>query len=148
MDLILWRHAEAEQGGRDASRALTKKGEKQASQVASWLKRRLPRGASILVSPARRAQQTAKALTAKYRTVAALDVGASGQDVLAAAGWPDGKGAVVIVGHQPTLGQAAAMALVGADADWNIKKGAVWWLAQRKRDKGTIVRAVISPELL
>jgi phosphohistidine phosphatase len=148
MDLILWRHAEAEQGGRDASRALTKKGEKQARRVAAWLKKRLPQGTSVLVSPARRAQQTAKALTPKFKTVAALDVGASGQDVLEAAGWPGSKGAVVVVGHQPTLGQAAALALADTGSDWDLKKGALWWLAQRKRDSSTIVRAVISPDLL
>jgi phosphohistidine phosphatase len=148
MDLILWRHAEAEPGGQDADRALTKKGEKQARQIAAWLKKRLPRGASVLASPARRAQQTAKALTPKFKTVAALDVGASGREVLEAAGWPGGKGAVVLVGHQPTLGEAAALALAGAGSGWNLKKGAVWWLAQRNRDRSIIVRAVISPDLL
>ncbi|MEO7547467.1 MAG: histidine phosphatase family protein, partial [Ramlibacter sp.] len=40
MDLILWRHAEAEdapEGGDDLDRALTSRGEKQAARVAAWL---------------------------------------------------------------------------------------------------------------
>lgn len=148
MDLILWRHAEAKSGGRDRERKLTCKGEKQATRVAAWLRKRLPRGAKVLVSPARRAQQTARALTTKFRTVAAMDVSASPGGLLAAAGWPKGKGVVVVVGHQPTLGAAAAAAMTGAEADWNIKKGSCWWFAQRKRDQSTVLRAVISPDLV
>jgi phosphohistidine phosphatase len=42
MDLILWRHAEAEEGGPDLERKLTPKGRKQAKRVAAWLLQRLP----------------------------------------------------------------------------------------------------------
>ena len=69
MDLILWRHAEAEdwpegdpQGGSDLERSLTSRGEKQAARMANWLDRQLPEGARIFVSPARRCEQTALAL--------------------------------------------------------------------------------------
>ena len=41
MDLILWRHAEAEEGDNDLARELTPKGEKQAARVAEWLLQRL-----------------------------------------------------------------------------------------------------------
>ena len=148
MDLILWRHAEAIQGGRDRERRLTSKGEKQAKRLGAWLRKRLPSGTKVLVSPARRAQQTARALTTKFRTVAAIDVSASATDLLAAAGWPKGRGAVVVVGHQPALGAAAALAMTGIEAGWNIKKGGCWWLAQRKRDRSIVLCAVISPNLL
>ena len=40
MELILWRHAEAEDGSPDAARKLTAKGEKQAQKLARWLKER------------------------------------------------------------------------------------------------------------
>ena len=43
MDLILWRHAEAEEGGPDLERRLTPKGRKQAKRVAAWLLQRLPK---------------------------------------------------------------------------------------------------------
>ena len=62
MDLILWRHAEAEDGSPDAKRKLTARGRKQAKQIARWLKPRLPADARIVVSPALRAVQTAEAL--------------------------------------------------------------------------------------
>ena len=71
MNLILWRHADAEDGapGRpDDARRLTARGEKQAKRMAAWLKGQLPERAQVLVSPARRAQQTAQALTKKFDT--------------------------------------------------------------------------------
>lgn len=61
MDLILWRHAEAEDSVPDSERKLTAKGCKQAEKVGGWLAERLPDDARILVSPAARAQQTAAA---------------------------------------------------------------------------------------
>lgn len=147
MDLILWRHADAEPGHPDLVRKLTPKGKKQAKRMADWLREKLPRDALVLVSPARRAQQTAEALTKSFRTDPALAPGAQEHQVLAAAGWPDGGGSVLVVGHQPTLGRVAALALTGAAADWSMKKGGVWWLARRD-DAEVVLRAVISPDLL
>ncbi len=46
MDLILWRHAEAEDGDAtlpDLKRRLTARGGKQAKKVAYWLHQNLPR---------------------------------------------------------------------------------------------------------
>jgi phosphohistidine phosphatase len=150
MELILWRHADAEEGGQDRNRKLTAKGLRQAKRMAAWLEARLPQDAIIMASPARRAQQTAAALTDKFKTVDALAVGALAADVLKVAGWPDKHGTVVIVGHQPTLGQAAALAVTGKAADWSVKKGAAWWLASRDRETGArvYVRAVISADLV
>lgn len=145
MDLILWRHADAEDGVRDEERRLTAKGKEQAARMASWLKRQLPRDAVILVSRARRAQQTAQALGRKFKTSEAVGLEATPQTVLEAADWPRGAGTVLVVGHQPTLGQAAALALTGAPADWGVQKGAIWWLVSR--DEGeTRVRAVLTPD--
>ncbi|HEX6690056.1 MAG TPA: phosphohistidine phosphatase SixA [Burkholderiales bacterium] len=150
MDLILWRHAEAEEGGADLERALTGKGRKQAAHVAEWLLQRLPAKFTLLASPAKRAQQTAAALGVKIKTVDRLAPGARVADVLAAAGWPDHKGAVVVVGHQPDLGSAVAQLLSGSPADWSLKKGALAWIASRERDgeAQVVLRAAISPDLL
>lgn len=148
MDLILWRHADAESGMPDDERRLTAKGLKQAERMAEWLTERLPKNAVVLVSPARRAQETARALTKKFDTRSEIGTAAAPQAVLDAAGWPHGEGAVVVVGHQPTLGQVVALALTGKPAEWSIRKGAIWWLERRERDKETVVRAVISPDLL
>ncbi len=69
MDLILWRHAEAEPGEPDLGRRLTAKGIQQAERMAKWLDRHLPATTRILTSPADRAEQTAHALKRKYRVV-------------------------------------------------------------------------------
>jgi phosphohistidine phosphatase len=154
MELILWRHAEAEPGEPDLGRALTGKGEKQARRMAEWLHAHLPESARILVSPATRAQQTAKALAAvghrKLRTVEQIAPGASAADLLAAADWPGARQAVVIVGHQPTLGWVVSELLTGSPQGWSVKKGAVWWLQSRARDgeDQVVLRAVINPDLI
>ena len=80
MDLILWRHAEAEDGVPDGERALTKKGHKQAAAMAAWLKERLPKRVRILASPATRAQQTAAALEQRFTTTRVIGVGATATD--------------------------------------------------------------------
>jgi phosphohistidine phosphatase len=149
MELVLWRHAEAEDGTPDSARPLTTKGRKQADQMARWLRERLPEGCTLLASPAVRAQQTAAALKIHINTSAKLGLQASSTDVLAAAGWPDAAGTVVIVGHQPTLGEVASRLLTGRDAGWSVKKGAVWWFSARPRGGAlqVVLRAVMSPDL-
>ena len=148
MDLILWRHADAEDGFPDQGRKLTAKGEKQAAKMAAWLKAHLPEGARILASPTARTRQTAAALTRDYLVVKEAGIGASVAGLLAAAGWPDAKGAVVVVGHQPTLGEVAAYLLANSQESWNVKKGAVWWFSNRREDAQIVLKAVIAPEFL
>src|ERR1700682_4553928 len=122
MDLILWRHAEAKEGTQDLQRALTSKGQKQARRMAEWLDTQLPEGCKILVSPSVRTVQTVEPLGRKYKVVAQLGPGATPQDLLRAANWPNAKETVMIVGHQPTLGQLAALLISGQDQAWEIKK--------------------------
>ncbi len=149
MELILWRHAEAEEGGPDEERRLTPKGERQAEKIATFLRPRLPEDTRILCSPALRAEQTLRALTENFETTPALAAGARAQDVLEAVGWPDAD-SVLVVGHQPYLGQIAALLLAGMDTSFSIKKGGVWWLSRRERegDFQTNLRLVISSEFL
>ena len=148
MNLLLWRHADAEDGIPDAGRALTAKGLKQAKQVAQWLKPRLPEDCLILASPAKRAQQTAQALELPYTTEPRVGVHADAAEIIAAAEWPRRKGTVIVVGHQPTLGQVAAALLSGEPEGWTIRKGALWWFSVRASADRAVLRAVISPELL
>jgi len=147
MNLILWRHADAADGMPDAGRRLTAKGERQAQRMAAWLRKRVPGKPRILVSPARRAQQTARALARKFEICEEAGTAAEPGALLKAAGWPDGGGTVVVVGHQPTLGQAVALALTGRPDEWSVKKGAIWWLESRGSGDA-VVRAVIAPDLL
>jgi phosphohistidine phosphatase len=150
MDLILWRHAEAFDGTPDLARRLTPKGHKQAAAIATWLAKRLPAKTRILASPAARAQETAKALDRPFETIASIAPEADPTAILAAADWPTAKGAVLIVGHQPTLGQAAALLLAGEPMGFSLKKGGVWWLSHRVRgeDAQVVLRAVVNPDML
>jgi phosphohistidine phosphatase len=152
MNLILWRHAEAEDtAANDLARQLTSRGRKQAQASAKWLRARLPDDAVILASPATRTVQTAESLTDQYRVVREIAPDASATDVLMAAGWPDGIApTVVIVGHQPTLGHVVARLLADSGASWSIKKSAIWWIESRTRgtDGQAVLRAAISPDLL
>ena len=79
-----------------------------------------------------------------------LGVGASTADLLGAAEWPDQSGAIILVSHQPALGRLAAVLLAGSEADWTIKKGALWWFTNRVREDETqtVLRAVIPSELV
>jgi len=150
MDLILWRHAEAVDGAPDMTRKLTPKGVREAKETAAWLRTRLPKDTRILVSPAKRALQTVQALVDDYEVVKDIAPGASAAAVLAAAGWPDSKSAVLVVGHQPTLGMVAAMLIAGESMPWSIRKSGVWWLSHRVRGEApqVVLRAVMSPDFL
>ena len=150
MDLILWRHAEAEIGEPDDGRLLTSKGIKQANRMAAWLDRHLPNSCKILVSPASRTVQTAKALQRESRIDPRLAQDSSAAALMAAADWPNAREPVVLVGHQPALGQLAALLIAGVEQNWTIKKGNIWWIARRGQDATaeTYVRAVVSPDLM
>jgi phosphohistidine phosphatase len=145
MDLILWRHAEAEDGSPDSARKLTKHGRDQARRVAAWLKPRLPKRCEVLVSPATRAQETASALGVRFAIKAEIGTDATAAGLIAAIGWPTGAKDVLIVGHQPTLGRVAATLLSGAEADWHFAKGSLWWL--RHVEGETKLFAVMHPKL-
>lgn len=150
MEIILWRHAEAEIGEPDEGRALTPKGRKQAAKMAEWLDLKLPDSRKILVSPTTRTVQTVETLTPKFKIISDLAPGTTPEKILAAANWPDSKEPVLIVGHQPTLGQLAALLICGVPQHWTIRKGNVWWIAQRERgDVSTnYLRAVVTPDLI
>jgi phosphohistidine phosphatase len=150
MDLMLWRHAEAADGKPDLARPLTPHGHEQARAIAGWLKTRLPSGCRILVSPARRAQETAEALGLPFETLFEVSTDATPSALIAAANWPDSKQAVLIVGHQPTLGETAAVLLGAPGRETPVRKGAVLWLKsprRKVRDAARLV-AVMEPSML
>lgn len=150
MDLLLWRHAEAVDGTPDHARELSPRGIKQAQRMAEWLKRNKPQRLKVLASPTVRTRQTAEAFTDDFEIVSALGPERSVADILAATGWPDASGACLIVGHQPTLGRLAALLLSGAEAEWTVKKGGLWWFSNRVRngETQTVLRTVIANDFL
>ena len=150
MELILWRHAEAEDRGKDsdvdAARELTKKGRKQAERMGAWLAARLPKSARIVVSPAIRTLQTVEPLGRDFETSEEVGLAATPRSVLRVAGWPAADGVVVVVGHQPTLGEVAAD-LLGAPDGLAVRKGAAWWFSSREGGD-VLLRAVLDAEML
>ncbi|MEW5887040.1 MAG: histidine phosphatase family protein [Pseudomonadota bacterium] len=157
MDLILWRHAEAEDleetedgCGADLSRRLTPKGERQALRMAAWLDRQLPEGVRVYCSPAVRTEQTVIALGRKYKARDELRPNGTVEELLQLVQWPDARQPALVVGHQPTLGRTVARLLDWREEDCSIRKGSVWWLRQRERDgrAQTVIVTVQMPELL
>lgn len=149
MDLILWRHAEAEDprpGLPDEHRRLTRKGEKQARKMAKWLKKRLPKNTRILVSPTERTRMTARTLEMPYEIDERLGPKASIDDLIAATDWPAGERTMLLVGHQPTIGRVASFILANAKRDWATRKGAILWLSNKSEP--AVLIAAITPALI
>lgn len=132
------------------SRPLTKHGLWQAKSMADWLKPQLPKKLDIYVSPALRTLQTVEALNLPYTILPELAPDADPNTLLRVAHWPDHTNAVMIVGHQPTLGMTASIAMTGELQEWPFKKGAIWWINARKRgnDFQAALKVSMAPEML
>ncbi|AQR65201.1 histidine phosphatase family protein [Aquaspirillum sp. LM1] len=150
MDLILWRHAEAEEGSNDLARELTRKGQQQAGLMAAWLRLRLPRDFQLLASQARRSQQTAAFLSKNYQVLPEVNPDATLESVLSTVSWPDSRHPIVLVGHQPYIGQIASQLIGGEAQMWNVKKGGVWWISHRVRHgiAQNSLKLVLNPGML
>jgi phosphohistidine phosphatase len=154
MDLIFWRHAEAqpaEDPGEDMLRALTPKGVKHATRAARWLSHQCPGTTKVYVSPAKRCQQTAICLDREFHTADELGPDACAEDIFAFLHWPTkANGTLLVVGHQPALGACVATLLGQPDAQIAVPKGAFWWLSSRDNDEQArmVVRAVLTPSML
>jgi phosphohistidine phosphatase len=155
MDLILWRHAHAEAldddlaSPHDSERKLTTKGHKQAAKMALWLDSVLPHSCKILVSPSQRTLQTALALGRKFKVVAEVGTDSTAQQILTVCNWPNSREAVLVVGHQPQLGEVVSLLLPSLQ-DCVIRKGNVWWISQKDGDEqhATFLKAIMTPELV
>lgn len=139
--IILWRHADAapadiEQGEDDMQRNLTTKGVSQAKKMATWLNLQLSKPSILVGSPALRTMQTAEALKQKIIEAHALRPSANLQEVLKFLTDLETKNkdqiklgnSLIIVGHQPWLGQLVTHLTGFSGAEISIKKGAIWWL--------------------
>ena len=146
-NLILWRHADAEVDsvtGKDADRALSKSGLKDADRMAKWIHQHLPENTEILCSPARRCLETLAALqqldevntqheAKKYpdQIVDFLSVDSTVQMIIKNIANDDSSRTLLVIGHQPNLGRVIAKLLGMNEGACVVKKGAVWWLRQR-----------------
>jgi phosphohistidine phosphatase len=156
MDLVLWRHAEADErtdqddATEDLARELTPRGTKQATRMSLWLDRQLPESTKIFASPAVRTEQTVRCLSRKFKTRTELMPNAGYTDLLKVAQWPHSDTTVLLVGHQPSLGAVIAHLLRFEDDQCAVKKGAVWWLRTRERNGklDSVIVTVQTPEYL
>jgi len=162
MELILWRHAEAEDGADDMARVLTPKGRRQAARMAQWLTAQLDGPVQVIASPALRTRATADALDMPYAIDWRIAPDASADQLLAASGWPDGHGIVILVGHNPAISVLAAR-LTGIldtvpdtasdtapQSALVLRRGAAWWFACDGVGTGRrpTLKAVMTPALL
>lgn len=130
MQIILWRHAEAEAGEIDLERGLTEKGRNQAEKMASQLRKKLPESYQLWVSQACRSRQTAEYLSDPTHELAVLNPESDARQIAALFGRIEDGQTVVIVGHQPWIGEVCSFLLNQSwqrHAYWSVKKGAFWW---------------------
>jgi phosphohistidine phosphatase len=134
--IYLMRHgiaAEPSRGVADADRALTAEGVRKTQRVAEGLRALDVRPDAILSSPLRRADETARiacqVLTpeASILLTPVLAGGVPPADIIRGLGAPRAARQVLLVGHQPDLGDLASFLITGsADlAPLPFKKAAV-----------------------
>ncbi|WP_238480168.1 SixA phosphatase family protein [Eikenella glucosivorans] len=154
MNLILWRHAEAEDGSPDLERELTAKGRQQAAASAEWLRPYLNGRVEVWVSQARRSRQTAEALGLPYAVKPELNPINHVEALPALIAAHEGADYLILVGHQPWLGQLCSYLLNGgwlAGSYWTVKKSGIWWFGVKSAADGRLyakLKAAITPQLL
>ncbi|WP_317984271.1 hypothetical protein [Candidatus Dactylopiibacterium carminicum] len=101
-------------------------------------------------SPATRTRQTIESWGHPYEISEALGLDTTAPALLDAVGWPDVETPVLVVGHQPTLGQIASLLLRGEAQDLSFKKGALWWFQRRQRNDEwqTVLKTVVNADLV
>lgn len=111
--LLLVRHAEAAGGPVDAERSLTGKGTRRAAAIGSWLAQAGMAPDRVVVSPARRAAQTWEQARASLEPDVEPVVDARVYDntvealLAVIAETPDDVQTLVVVGHNPSVGELA-----------------------------------------
>ena len=119
MHLYILRHADADtEAATDSARTLSEKGEEQALKVAQFCRAHGIQPGVIFASPLIRAQQTAKPVAKELRvevtTARWLACGAKPDGILAELAAVENVPAVMLVGHEPDLGNLIAH-LLGAE---------------------------------
>jgi len=130
MHLYILRHANADTiAATDDARELSEKGREQAKTVAKFCARHGIRPDVIFASPLIRAQQTAKPvakeLGVEITTAGWLACGARPEGILAQLAALGGAAAVMLVGHQPDLGELIGYLLGASGESVNVRKASL-----------------------
>jgi phosphohistidine phosphatase len=121
--IYLVRHgiaADAEPGERDADRALTAEGTHKLEQIGAGLKVLGAAPAVILASPLRRTRETADVLQAVLEAPLGVQLctplapGHAAREVVAELRPYSNRGELMLVGHQPDMGELASHLLTGS----------------------------------
>lgn len=152
MDLILWRHAEARDGGVDLERRLTRKGQQQAKVVADFLNHHMPKSTQIWTSSAERSMETAAFLDKPTHVHPELNPDSSLKEILPLV-FAGHKHPILLVGHQPWLGLLWEYCQTGSNHSsdyWTIRKGSFVWLKLKMQVDGLDCKqiAALSPAFL
>jgi len=140
--LILWRHAEAEAGGPDSARKLTEHGREQARRYRRLAKATLAWKLRNSGQPRARAQQTVRALGVAFMTTPAVGTMRPQRISLQRSIGPHAR---QYDRRTPADTRPRGRDLAfGAQADWDIGKGALWWI---RHSGGEPVAAAIDPSL-
>jgi phosphohistidine phosphatase len=164
MDLLFLRHAEAydlpvsEMVNADAdqwrqadlSRPLNERGRVQAQSMCRWLNEHASSDLLVLCSPAIRCQETIESLDREHQICPQLAPHQSFTQLCSLIENHSARTPILLVGHQPALGQAIAHLLGSPSPDFSVRKGSLWWLRQRYRlgKFQTVIYCVQSPDLL
>ncbi|MBN3859027.1 MAG: histidine phosphatase family protein [Neisseriaceae bacterium] len=159
MELLLWRHAEAEDNPDDMKRHLTKKGLQQAEKMVKWITKHFPNEHTVWVSEAIRTQETANFLKHKPAIKPHLNPSSSAAIILNDILNNIFSENLIIVGHQPWIGDLTAHLIYNTHYNsyanrplyWSFKKASIWWLEIKQDDEHafyTKVKANLSPDLL
>lgn len=145
--LLFWRHAEAKEGIPDLERPLTPRGIAQASHAADWLRRHAPGRLQVISSPAQRARQTAATFSNHFLICNEIgpDQSLCNQLDLIERHLRENSDSLLIVGHQPALGQVISKIVCGMSQPWSVRKNAIWWLTLRQRNglQHALIRHVV-----
>ena len=124
--LLLFRHSKAEPskpGEEDRARALIERGRKDAARIGAYMATHALRPDRVLVSPAKRAQESWKHVAAALRPAPAATMveklyDATPHAILAAIkDVPASAHTLMVVGHNPGLQELAAMLIASGDID-------------------------------
>ena len=160
MILHVLRHGIAEEqspGGDDRSRRLTPRGRARMRAAATGMHRVGFRFELLLTSPLVRARETAAIVSGVYgkepapRELAALATGVPAAEVVRALRAFARHASVMIVGHEPQLGQVVSLLLSGSSEGMTVmlKKGGLVVLdVEQMAPRGAALRAMLTPRQL
>ncbi len=130
IEVLVLRHAQAvDIANNDHSRELTDKGRRQSEKVGKFCHKHGLVPETIVTSPVLRARQTAEVVAEvtgvkNIIEAAALACGASPQDYYTVIKEVGSHGPIMVVGHQPDMGELLADAL-GCSCEIEVKKAAL-----------------------